>query len=373
MIAIQDSRALASKILSRLTTDGNQLNLKKTISMTASIVDHVDSVNYDSLAAVLDVDNDGAVGIDDLDAVVKRYFCGHGASHVDVNVKIDDLILARSPRSLPSPRVSKSIPRREMEEVKTSAIQLENNPFDRNTNYQQSTTSQRYTYTSTIYEKEPRKSQDQLARSSQYSHTESYQPHIVAPIQTSYQGGGAQSYLSPQIVSQQAPVRQQSPGRQSQIPIQNVNQYHLTAQSPQYGGQSQMTPEASNYIRSSQHALSGLHLQQSRHTPADSFTYTNSSVITQTGQRKSHGYQAASTKESRAQDLLNRYDTKGYIMTDDVPQIIGEIYKIMDLGFEPTNDDIANYVNMLDFEKKGFVTRVDFQELVINSMTKEDA
>lgn len=72
----------------------------------------------------------------------------------------------------------------------------------------------------------------------------------------------------------------------------------------------------------------------------------------------------------RARQLLDSLDPQrtGFIPTDAIPEVIKETYKIMNLPFEPSPEDIQSYRNMLDNYGTGRVARNEFEELIIKSL-----
>ncbi len=85
------------------------------------------------------------------------------------------------------------------------------------------------------------------------------------------------------------------------------------------------------------------------------------------------GEEAVEAELKSAMNLFEKYDTNqnGFIEDFEVPQILIDTYKAVGVEYTPTEDDIQQYIAMMDLDKDKKISRVEYEIFVLNSLKKQ--
>lgn len=86
------------------------------------------------------------------------------------------------------------------------------------------------------------------------------------------------------------------------------------------------------------------------------------------------GNEAVENELKSAIELFEKYDSNknGFIEDFDVPQILIDTYKAVGVEYEPTEEDVYQYIEMMDLDKDGRISRVEYEIFVLNSLRKQE-
>lgn len=82
------------------------------------------------------------------------------------------------------------------------------------------------------------------------------------------------------------------------------------------------------------------------------------------------GPEAVDDELSSAVRLFNTYDRNksGYLEEHEIPQILIDTYEAMGLSYNPTEEDVRNYINMMDYDGDGRISRYEYEIFLLKAL-----
>lgn len=82
------------------------------------------------------------------------------------------------------------------------------------------------------------------------------------------------------------------------------------------------------------------------------------------------GKEIVENELSSAVRLFNKYDKNksGYLEEYEIPQILIDTYEAMGVVYTPTEQDVKNYINMMDLDNDGRISRYEYEIFLLKAL-----
>ena len=87
---------------------------------------------------------------------------------------------------------------------------------------------------------------------------------------------------------------------------------------------------------------------------------------------KAVGKEAVENELKAAMNLFVQYDVNksGYLEEEEVPQILIDTYMTMGVDYQPTDIDVENYINLMDLDGDGKISRTEYEIFMLKALEK---